>query len=75
MQVIKSDSLEFLKNQKDYENDIIFADPPYALGSEIIIRKDGKVDYAKATDFMNCCQNCIHILSLNYHLKKLLEVI
>ena len=53
MQVIKSDSLEFLKNQKDYENDIIFADPPYALGSEIIIRKDGKVDYAKATDFMN----------------------
>ena len=53
MQVKQSDSLEFLKNQKDYENDIIFADPPYALGSEIIIRKDGKVDYAKATDFMN----------------------
>ena len=53
MEVKQSDSLEFLKNQKDYENDIIFADPPYALGSEVIIRKDGKVDYAKANDFMN----------------------
>lgn len=51
--VICSDSLEFLKKQKDYENDVIFADPPYALGSEITIRKDGKVDYAKASDFMN----------------------
>ena len=28
-------------------------DPPYALGSEVIIRQDGKVDYAKANDFMN----------------------
>jgi|LSQX01.1.fsa_nt_gb site-specific DNA-methyltransferase (adenine-specific) len=53
MKVIKQDSLEFLKSQADFENDIIFADPPYALGSEIIIRKDGKVDYAKASDFMN----------------------
>lgn len=35
------------------ELDIIYADPPYALGSEVIIRKDGKVDYAKAVDFMN----------------------
>lgn len=48
MEVKQSDSLEFLKNQKDYENDIIFADPPYGLGSEVIIRADGKVDYAKA---------------------------
>ena len=53
MKVQKQDSLEFLKSQADFENDIIFADPPYALGSEIIIRKDGKVDYAKASDFMN----------------------
>ena len=53
MEVKQSDSLEFLKNQADYENDIIFADPPYALGSEVIIRADGKVDYAKANDFMN----------------------
>ena len=47
MEVKQSDSLEFLKNQKDYENDIIFADQPYALGSDVIIRADGKVDYAK----------------------------
>ena len=52
-EVIKSDSLEFLKQLKDYQADIVFADPPYALGSEVIIRKDGKVDYAKANDFMN----------------------
>jgi len=51
--VITSDSLEFLKTIKDYGSDIIFADPPYALGSEVIIRQDGKVDYAKANDFMN----------------------
>lgn len=30
------DSLEFLSGQKDFENDIIFCDPPYALGSEVI---------------------------------------
>jgi len=53
MEVKQSDSLEFLKLKADYENDIIFADPPYALGSEVIIRADGKVDYAKANDFMN----------------------
>ena len=51
--VITSDSLEFLKQLKDYQADIMFADPPYALGSEVIIRQDGKVDYAKANDFMN----------------------
>lgn len=51
--VIQSDSCEFLKQFSDYKADIIFADPPYALGSEVIIRQDGKVDYAKANDFMN----------------------
>jgi site-specific DNA-methyltransferase (adenine-specific) len=48
-----SDSNEFLLKFSEYEFDMIFADPPYALGSEVIIRKDGKVDYAKASDFMN----------------------
>jgi site-specific DNA-methyltransferase (adenine-specific) len=52
-QVITSDSYAFLQGFKEYEFDIIFADPPYALGSEVIIREDGKVDYAKASDFMN----------------------
>lgn len=47
------DSLAFLELTPDFYHDIIFADPPYALGSEIIIRQDGKVDYAKASDFMN----------------------
>jgi DNA modification methylase len=51
--VYTSDSKEFLSKFKEYEFDVIFADPPYALGSEVIIRKDGKVDYAKASDFMN----------------------
>lgn len=47
------DSLEFLKERADYEFDINYSDPPYALGSEVIIRPDGKVDYKKANDFMN----------------------
>jgi site-specific DNA-methyltransferase (adenine-specific) len=37
----------------DHSIDIIVTDPPYALGSEVIICKDGKPDYRKATDFMN----------------------
>ena len=48
-----SDSLEFLKQKKDFQFDIYYADVPYALGSEIYIRSDGKPDYKKATDFMN----------------------
>src|SRR5574344_1070882 len=51
--IINSDSLEYLKTFKDYEFDINYSDPPYALGSEVIIRPDGKVDYKKANDFMN----------------------
>jgi len=47
------DSLERLKTQADYSADIIYCDPPYALWSEVIIRADGKVDYKKASDFMN----------------------
>jgi len=47
------DSLEFMKKQEDFSADIIYCDPPYALGSEVIIRKDGKPDYKKAVDFMN----------------------
>ena len=49
----QSDSLEYLKSCSDYEFDINYSDPPYALGSEVIIRPDGKVDYKKANDFMN----------------------
>jgi len=51
--ICQKDSLEFLKEQKDFSLDIIYADPPYALGSKVIIRLDGKPDYEKASDFMN----------------------
>ena len=47
-QLHTSDSLAFLTTLDEFSNDIIYCDPPYALGSEVIIRKDGKVDYAKA---------------------------
>jgi DNA modification methylase len=49
----EKDSLEFLKEQKDFSIDINYSDPPYALGSEIVIDKDGKPNYKKAVDFMN----------------------
>ena len=51
--IIQKDSLDFLKEQKDFAFDINYSDPPYALGSEIYIRPDGKFDYKKAIDFMN----------------------
>jgi DNA modification methylase len=51
--IIEKDSLMFLQEQKDFAFDINYSDPPYALGSEIYIRPDGKLDYKKATDFMN----------------------
>jgi site-specific DNA-methyltransferase (adenine-specific) len=46
-------ALEWLKLQPDFSADIIYCDPPYLLGSEIIIRPDGKPDYKKPKDFMN----------------------
>jgi len=52
-EIVNKDSLEFLKNINDFDFDIIYCDPPYALGSEIIINSDGKVDYKNAVDFMN----------------------
>jgi site-specific DNA-methyltransferase (adenine-specific) len=51
--IVQKDSLEFLQEQNDFAFDINYSDPPYALGSEIYIRPDGKFDYKKATDFMN----------------------
>lgn len=49
----KSDCIEVMKKLEDSSLDIIYCDPPYALGSDTIIRPDGKPDYNKATDFMN----------------------
>jgi site-specific DNA-methyltransferase (adenine-specific) len=45
-------ALEWLKLQPDFSADMIYCDPPYALGSDITIRPDGKPDYKKAVDFM-----------------------
>lgn len=50
---MQGDCLEHMRGMADNSVDIIFTDPPYALGSEITIRADGKVDYAKAVDFMS----------------------
>ena len=47
------DCLELLKGLDDNSIDIIFCDPPYALGSEVIIKPDGKPEYKKAVDFMS----------------------
>jgi len=49
----KGDCLELMKGLGDNSIDILFCDPPYALGSEVIIKPDGKPDYKKAVDFMN----------------------
>jgi hypothetical protein len=51
--ITRGDALEWLKSQEDNSADLLFCDPPYALGSEITIRQDGKPDYSKAVDFMN----------------------
>ena len=45
--------LEVMQGMTDYSVDLLFCDPPYALGSEVIIRLDGKPDYKKAIDFMS----------------------
>jgi DNA modification methylase len=49
----QGDCLELMKTLPDNSIDLIFCDPPYALGSEVIIKPNGKPDYKKAADFMN----------------------
>jgi DNA modification methylase len=46
-------ALEKIKKLEDNSQDIIFADPPYALGSTVLIGKDGKPYYKEAKDFMS----------------------
>ena len=46
-------ALEKIKKLKDNSQDIIYADPPYALGSTVLIGKDGKPYYKEARDFMS----------------------
>lgn len=47
------DCLKVMKTLTSNSVDVIFTDPPYALGSEVIIRPDGRPDYKNAKDFMN----------------------
>jgi DNA modification methylase len=49
----QGDCLALMKTLADNSVDIIFTDPPYALGSEVIIKPNGKPDYKKAVDFMS----------------------
>ena len=51
--IYNENCLETMSRMADKSIDLIFTDPPYALGSEVIIRPDGKPDYKKAVDFMN----------------------
>ncbi len=46
-------ALEKIKKLEDNSQDIIFADPPYALGSTVFIDTDGKPKYKQAKDFMS----------------------
>ena len=50
---INDDALAYMKTLDDNSVDLIFTDPPYALGSKIIIQNNGKPEYKKAVDFMN----------------------
>ncbi len=52
MKINQIDAIQLLKSLPDNSVDLIFTDPPYALGSEVIIRPDGKPDYKKEVDFM-----------------------
>lgn len=53
IQTINANCLDTMKVMAANSQDLIFCDPPYALGSDVIIRKDGKPDYRKAVDFMS----------------------
>jgi site-specific DNA-methyltransferase (adenine-specific) len=50
--VYNGDCLALMGDLDDLSVDMIFTDPPYALGSKVIIKSDGKPDYSKAVDFM-----------------------
>jgi len=46
-------ALEKIKKLEDNSQDIIYADPPYALGSTVLINEFGKPFYKEARDFMS----------------------
>ena len=40
--ITNDDAINYMKTLEDNSVDLIFTDPPYALGTEIIIKADGK---------------------------------
>lgn len=51
--LIQGDCLEHLPTIQDASVDLIFTDPPYQLGSKIVVDANGKLQYkGKAVDFM-----------------------
>lgn len=51
--IICGDCLEVMKTFPDNSIDLILTDPPYGLGSKVIIKSNGKPDYETTSDFMN----------------------
>jgi len=49
----QGDCLELIKRLEDNSVDLIFADPPYNLSSQVYIKENGKPDLKKAKDFMD----------------------
>ena len=45
--------LDYIKKLPDCSIDLIFADPPYNLSSQVYIKENGKPDLKKAKDFMD----------------------
>lgn len=50
--IYNENCIETLKRLGDNSVDLVFTDPPYALGSQVIIKDNGKPDYKGAVDFM-----------------------
>lgn len=51
--IYHGDCLELMPMWPDNSIDRVITDPPYALGSEVIIQENSKPDYKRAQDFMN----------------------
>ncbi|TXI86675.1 MAG: site-specific DNA-methyltransferase [Chryseobacterium sp.] len=49
--LLHDDCLNVMSTMPDHSVDLIFTDPPYGVGSKVVIRADGKPDYKRAIDF------------------------
>lgn len=49
--LVNDDCLNVMATMPTNSVDLIFTDPPYALGSRVVIRQDGRPDYKQAVDF------------------------